>query len=156
MAAGRSLFLSGAANPRAALLGLLIVEPLFVIPLWLLRMGHFPIAATATVAVFEFLVVAASLAPGPATPGLGAAFTIPMTIAALVLRRPGLLVVTAISIAATWIGRILPDHAAGSLNGTVNLTIELLILGLVLDRFGVSLRDALAGQLRHSRDVEAA
>src|SRR5512132_4396961 len=56
-------------NPRRGLLALALLEPLFLIPFWLLRTGHFPIAATATVAVFEFLVVAATLAPGAATPG---------------------------------------------------------------------------------------
>jgi signal transduction histidine kinase/AmiR/NasT family two-component response regulator len=141
-------------DPGTGLLALVLLEPLFLIPLWLLRSGHFPVAATATVAVFEFLVVAAALAPGPVTPGLGAAFTIPMTIAALVLRRPGLVVVTAIAISAIIVSRLLPDHAIGSVNGTINLILELAVLGVVLDRFGVSLRDALGRELAHHRELE--
>jgi signal transduction histidine kinase/CheY-like chemotaxis protein len=143
-------------NPRRGLLALALLEPLFLIPFWLLRTGHFPIAATATVAVFEFLVVAATLAPGAATPGLGAAFTIPMTIAAVVLRRPGLVVVTATSIGAIIVSGFLPDHASTTVSGTVNLILELTILGVVLDRFGVSLRNALARELTHHRELELA
>jgi signal transduction histidine kinase/FixJ family two-component response regulator len=142
---------------RDAVLFFIILEPLFVIPLWLLRTGHHQLAATATVGVFEFLVVAGILAPGPPTPGLGAAFTIPMTIAALVLRRPALIVVTAVSMTAVVVSRLLPDHADFvTTSGTIGLLIDLGILAVVLDLFGVTLRDALAGELRHHTDLEAA
>jgi signal transduction histidine kinase len=133
-----------------------LLEPLFIIPLWLLRTGHFPLAATVTVAVFEFLVVAGILAPGPPTPGLGAAFTIPMTIAALVLRRRGLVVVTAVSIAAFVISRYLPDRGVVNVGATVGLILDLSLLAVVLDRFGVTLRDALAGEIRHHEELELA
>ncbi len=145
---------SASVRQIAIFFGLLV--PLFVIPLWLLRTGHFPVAATVTVAVFEFIVVAGILAPGPPTPGLGAAFTIPMTIAALVLRRQGLIVVTAVSVIAFLISRYLPDRGAVSVGPTVGLIIDLALLAIVLDRFGVSLRDALAGELRHHTELEAA
>ena len=150
-----SLAIPGGSSPRNAVLTLAIVEPLFIIPLLLLRSGHFPIAATATVGVFEFLVVATALATGVATPGLGAAFAIPMTIAALVLRRTGLVIVTATSLVAIIGGRLLPGHETTPVGATINLVLGLTILGFVLDRFGVTLRDALAGEFRHSRELEA-
>jgi signal transduction histidine kinase len=150
-----ALVLGGTAIRDIALFfGLL--EPLFIVPLWLLRTGNFPLAATVTVAVFEFLVVAGILAPGQPTPGLGAAFTIPMTIAALVLRRQGLIVVTAVSLIAFVVSRYLPDRGVVNVGATVGLIIDLSLLALVLDRFGVTLRDALAGELRHHNDLEVA
>src|SRR4029079_8984109 len=87
-------FIPGLGSFQQALLALAILEPLFIIPLALLRSGHFTIASTATVAVFEVIVVLTVLARGPIAPSTGAAFAIPMTIAAVVLRRPGLVVVT--------------------------------------------------------------
>jgi signal transduction histidine kinase/CheY-like chemotaxis protein len=141
---------------REAVLFFVLLEPLFILPLWLLRTGHYPLAATATVAVFEFLVVAAILAPGPPAPGVGAAFTIPMTIAALILRRPGLIVVTAVSMLAVVVSRFLPDHASVTTAGTIGLLLDLGLLAIVLDLFGVTLRDALAGELRHHTELEAA
>jgi signal transduction histidine kinase/CheY-like chemotaxis protein len=141
---------------REAVLFFVLLEPLFILPLWLLRTGHYPLAATATVAVFEFLVVAAILAPGPPAPGVGAAFTIPMTIAALILRRPGLIVVTAVSMIAVVVSRFLPDHASVTTAGTIGLLLDLGLLAIVLDLFGVTLRDALAGELRHHTELEAA
>jgi signal transduction histidine kinase/CheY-like chemotaxis protein len=136
--------------------GFLLIEPLFLIPLWLLRIGHFPLAATATVAVFEFVVVVAVLAAGPASPGTGVAFAIPMTIAALVLRRPGLVATTAIAIATILVYEATPGHDSLPAAAIVNLSISLGILGLVLDRFGISLRDALAGEIRQRKELEAA
>jgi signal transduction histidine kinase/CheY-like chemotaxis protein len=135
--------------------GFLLIEPLFLIPLWLLRIGHFPLAATATVAVFEFVVVVAVLAAGPGSPGTGVAFAIPMTIAALVLRRPGLVATTAIAIATILVYEATPGHDTLTTAAIVNLSISLAILGLVLDRFGISLRDALAGEIRQRRELEA-
>ena len=146
----------GGSPIRTALLFFGLVEGLFVIPLWLLRTGHFPLAATATVAVFEFVVVAGLLAPGPPTPGLGAALTIPMTIAALVLRRPGLLVVTAVSLVAILASRLVPEHASTPVAGSFALMLDLVLLAVVLDRFGVGLRNALTGELRHHTELEAA
>jgi signal transduction histidine kinase len=79
-----------------------------------------------------------------------------MTIAALVLRRRGLIVVTAVSIAAFLVSRILPDRGALNIGATLGLIVDLGLLAIVLDRFGVSLRDALAGELRHHTELEAA
>ncbi|MEA2545695.1 MAG: two-component system, cell cycle sensor histidine kinase and response regulator CckA [Chloroflexota bacterium] len=135
--------------------GFLLIEPLFLIPLWLLRIGHFPLAATATVAVFEFVVVVAVLAAGPGSPGIGVAFAIPMTIAALVLRRPGLVATTVIAIATILVYEATPGHDTLTTAAIVNLSISLAILGLVLDRFGISLRDALAGEIRQRKELEA-
>src|SRR5262249_44461651 len=101
-------------------------------------------------------VVAGTLAPGPPTPGLGAAFTIPMTIAALVLRRPGLIVVTLVSLSVILISWFLPDHTSATVAGTIVLMADLTFLAVVLDRFGVTLRDALAGELRHHDEMDAA
>jgi signal transduction histidine kinase/CheY-like chemotaxis protein len=135
--------------------GFLLIEPLFLIPLWLLRIGHFPLAATATVAVVEFVVVVAVLAAGPGSPGIGVAFAIPMTIAALVLRRPGLVATTVIAIATILVYEATPGHDTLTTAAIVNLSISLAILGLVLDRFGISLRDALAGEIRQRKELEA-
>jgi signal transduction histidine kinase/CheY-like chemotaxis protein len=149
-----SLVLPGFSNPRSAILALVLLGGLFAVPLALLRIGHFPLAAAATVTVFEFIVVVLVLAAGPGYPGTGVAFAIPMTIAALVLRRPGLVITTVVSIgaiAASWLG----GHEDVPPSTLVNLGVTLGVLGLVLDRFGVSLRDALAGELRHHRELEA-
>jgi len=143
-------------NRASAVLGFALLEPLFLIPLWLLRQGHFPLAATATVAVFEFLVVVGVLAAGPGSPGTGVAFAIPMTIAALVLRRPGLIATTAIAIGVILAYQLTPGHPVLPASSIVNLTLALAILGVVLDRFGISLRDALAGEIRHREALEAA
>ena len=132
-----------------------LLELLFLIPLWLLRIGHFPIAATAIVGVFEFLVIVGAISTGPGTPGIGAAFAIPMTIAALVLRRPGLLAATAVSIAGVVAAYLVPGHGA-PVSGAVNLIVTIAILGVVLDRFGVGLREALAGELRSHLAAEEA
>jgi signal transduction histidine kinase/CheY-like chemotaxis protein len=144
----------GSASRGQALLAFAIIEPLFLIPLWLLRRGHFPLAATATVAVFEFVVIVGVLAVGPASPGTGVAFAIPMTIAALVLRRPGLIVATLLAIAAIVAYQI--GHPTLPSSVVVSLSISLGVLGIVLDRFGVSLRDALAGEIGHRRSLETA
>jgi signal transduction histidine kinase/ActR/RegA family two-component response regulator len=151
-----TLVVQGAAGLPRALLGLGLLEPLFIIPLLLLRSGYFLLAATTTVAVFEFIVVATVVAVGPTTPGTGAAIAVPMTIAALVLRRPGLVVVTVVSIAAVLVAPFLPGHEGSATSASINLSVTLLLLGVVLDRFGVSVRDALAGELRHHREAEQA
>ena len=153
---GLALVIPGFGNQGQVIRGFLLIEPLFLIPLWLLRIGHFPLAATATVAVFEFVVVVAVLAAGPASPGTGVAFAIPMTIAALVLRRPGLVATTAIAIATILVYEVTPGHDTLPTAAIVNLLISLGILGLVLDRFGISLRDALAGEIRQRKELEAA
>ena len=93
-----ALVIPGFGNPGPTLRSFLLLEALFLIPLWMLRIGRFPLAATATVGVFEVIVVITVLATGPGSPGTGVAFAIPMTIAALVLRRPGLIATTAIAI----------------------------------------------------------
>jgi signal transduction histidine kinase/ActR/RegA family two-component response regulator len=152
---GASLVVPGFNTPRNAILGLLLLGPLFAIPLALLRMGHFPIAAAATVAVFEFITVVLVLAAGPGSPSTGLAFAIPMTIAALVLRRPGLLITTALSIVAIVASSQLAEHGTTSASDVANLCITLAVLGIVLDRFGVSLRESLAAELRHHRELEA-
>jgi len=151
-----AIFLPGFGTPGSPLLGFVLLEAVFLIPLWLLRSGHFPLAATATVAVFEFIVVVAVLTAGPGAPGTGVAFAIPMTIAALVLGRPGLIVTTAISIGTIVVYQASPGHPVLSAPVAINLTISLGILGVVLDRFGVSLRDALAGEVRHRDQLTAA
>src|SRR6266576_761430 len=143
-------------GPAGAVIGFALLEPLFLIPLWLLRHGHFPLAATVTVAVFEFIVVVGVLVVGPSAPGTGVAFAIPMTIAALVLRRPGLIVTTTIAIGTILIYEATPGHDAMTTPAVLNLAISLAILGAVLDRFGISLRDALAGEIRQRGQLDAA
>ena len=106
--------------------------------------------------MFEFLVVVGVLAAGPGSPGTGVAFAIPMTIAALVLRRPGLIATTAIAIGVILAYQLTPGHPVLPASSIVNLTLALAILGVVLDRFGISLRDALAGEIRHREALEAA
>jgi signal transduction histidine kinase/ActR/RegA family two-component response regulator len=152
-----SLVVPDIIDPRNAILGVALLGPLFAIPLALLRIGHFMLAATATVFVFLFIVCVLVFAVGPGSPGTGVAFAITMTIAAVVLRRPGLIVATAVAIVAIVAsGLLVPGRAPLTETAVVNLCITLGVLGLVLDRFGVSLRDALAGELRHHRAAEAA
>jgi signal transduction histidine kinase/ActR/RegA family two-component response regulator len=151
-----AILLPGFADTAQTIRGFLLLEPLFLIPLWLLRQGHFPLAATATVAVFEFVVVMAVLAAGPGSPSTGVAFAIPMTIAALVLRRPGLIVTTLISIGTILAWVATPGHDPIPSSAILSLTIGLAVLGLVLDRFGISLRNALGGEIRHRTELEAA
>ena len=149
-----SIVVPGLSNPLAAVRSLLILEPLFLIPLWLLRSGYFPLASTATVGVFEFVILIAVAATGPSMPATGAAFAIPMTIAALVLRRPGLIVVTTVSIAGILGSTLLPGHVAISVSALVNLLVSLGLLGVILDRFAVTMRDALSREISHHRELE--
>jgi len=151
-----ALVIPGYGNPGPTLRSFLLLEALFLIPLWMLRIGRFPLAATATVGVFEVIVVIAVLATGPGAPGTGVAFAIPMTIAALVLRRPGLIATTAIAIGTILVYEATPGHETLPASSIVSLSISLGVLGLVLDRFGVSLRDALAGEIRHRLELEGA
>ncbi len=141
--------------PQTAL-AFVLLQPLFLIPFALLRSGHFNLAATATVAVFEFIVITGILAVGPTTPGTGAAIAVPMTIAALVLRRPGLLVVTAVSLGAILLAPFLPGHSEPPEGSTSGLILSVALVAIVLDRFAITMRDALAGELRHHREAEAA
>ena len=146
------VLLRGGQGLVGALVGLGILTALFGVPLVLLRRGHFSIAAAVTVGAFEILIIAVVIQTGVTTPGTGVAFAIPMTIAALVLRRPGLIIVTVASIAAIVIVRLLPGHEDDpSVSG---LVIILGILGFVLDRFGVSLRNALTNELAHRAALE--
>ena len=147
---------SGFGSPGQLLITFGLVEPLFLIPLWLLRRGHFPLAAMATVAVFEFVVVVAVLAVGPTAPSTGLAFAIPMTIAALILRRPGLVATTGIAIATIVVDQASPGRVPIPSTAILNLIASLLIMGVVLDRFGISLRNALGGEIRHRRELETA
>jgi signal transduction histidine kinase/CheY-like chemotaxis protein len=127
---------------------------LFLIPMWLLRSGYFPLAATATVGVFEFVILIAIAAVGPSAPATGAAFAVPMTIAALVLRRPGLVVVTAASILGILGSNLLPEHVPISTSALVNLVVSLGLLGIILDRFGVTMRNSLSREIDHHRELE--
>ncbi|TMF41551.1 MAG: response regulator [Chloroflexi bacterium] len=146
----------GLGSAPDAIRGFLIVEPLFLIPLWLLRRGWFTLAASATVLVIEFIVVVAVLAVGPGTPGTGVAFAIPMTIAALVLRRPGLIAVTFASVAVVLVGNALPLRTPVTSGAVLNLLVTLSVLGLILDRFGVTLRDSLGREMSQRHDLEEA
>jgi signal transduction histidine kinase/ActR/RegA family two-component response regulator len=153
-----AIVIPGFGSPLTAIRSFLLLEPLFLIPLWLLRRGQFTLAASATVFVIEFIVVAAVLAVGAGAPGTGVAFAIPMTIAALVLRRPGLIVVTLVSLGALLVGETSLVRGATPLPvGTlINLFVTLGVLGVILDRFGVTLRESLTREIRHGQDLERA
>jgi signal transduction histidine kinase/ActR/RegA family two-component response regulator len=151
-----AIVVPGLGRPFEAIRALILLEPLFLIPLWLLRSGHFPLAATATVGVFEFVVLIAVLAVGPSPAATGAAFAIPMTIAALVLRRPGLIAIAIISIVGIVFSATLPGRPPIDRGGLVNLVASLALLGVILDRFAVTTRDALSRELRHHRELEEA
>jgi signal transduction histidine kinase len=155
VAAVLAIAVPGLGDPPAVLRALLLLEPLFLIPLWLLRSGYFPLAATATVGVFECVILIAVAAGGPGAPATGAAFAIPMTIAALVLRRPGLIAVTVASILGVVGSDLLPGHVALAPGALVNLVISLALLGLILDRFAVTMRDTLSREIIHHRELEA-
>ena len=154
LAALIAIVVPGLGRPLEAIRGLLLLEPLFLIPLWLLRTGHFPLAATATVGVFEFVVLIAVLAVGPSPSATGAAFAIPMTIAALVLRRPGLIAIAITSIVGILFSSTLPGRAPIDRGALVNLVASLALLGVILDRFAVTMRDALTRELSHHRELE--
>ena len=153
VAAIGTVIIRGVDGIPAAIGGFVIFGGLFGIPIWLLRRGQFPIAALATVLVLEFLVVVTVLATGPAAAGTGPILALPMTIAALVLRRPGLIVVTAVTLAAIAIAALLPV-GAGSTNGLPGRVIAILILAVILDQFGVTLREALGRETRHREELE--
>jgi signal transduction histidine kinase/CheY-like chemotaxis protein len=144
----------GLGDASTAIRALVLLEPLFLIPMWLLRSGYFPLAATATVGVFEFVILIAIAAVGPSAPATGAAFAVPMTIAALVLRRPGLVVVTAASILGILGSNLLPEHVPISTSALVNLVVSLGLLGIILDRFGVTMRNSLSREIDHHRELE--
>jgi signal transduction histidine kinase/ActR/RegA family two-component response regulator len=151
-----AVVIPGFGSPITAIRSFLLLEPLFLIPLWLLRRGQFTLAASATVFVIEFVVVAAVLAVGAGAAGTGVAFAIPMTIAALVLRRPGLIVVTLVSLGALLVGQTSLVRGATPLPGgaLINLFVTLGVLGVILDRFGVTLRESLTREIRHGREME--
>jgi signal transduction histidine kinase/ActR/RegA family two-component response regulator len=155
VAALATIAIRGSAGVPAAIGGVAIFGGLFGIPIWLLRRGQFGIAALATVLVLEFLVVITVLATGPAAAGTGPILALPMTIAALVLRRPGLIVVTAVTLAAIGLAAFLPA-GAGSTGGVLGRVVAIAILAVILDQFGVTLRDALGRETAQRRDLEQA
>ena len=147
-----SVIMRGGQGLTTILTSFAVLAALFVVPLILLRSGHFQLAAAVTVAAFEILIIVGVFnAGGVTTPGTGVAFAIPMTIAALVLRRPGLIIVTVASIAAILVSRALQGQPTTNIGG---LVIGLAMLGFVLDRFGVSLRNALTNELAHRAELE--
>ena len=79
-----------------------------------------------------------------------------MTIAALVLRRPGLIAVTFASVAVVLVGNALPLRTPVTSGAVLNLLVTLSVLGLILDRFGVTLRDSLGREMSQRHDLEEA
>jgi signal transduction histidine kinase/CheY-like chemotaxis protein len=77
-----------------------------------------------------------------------------MTIAALVLRRPGLVVVTAVSILGILGSNLLPEHDPIPTSALLNLVVSLGLLGIILDRFAVTMRDSLSREIGHHRELE--
>ena len=149
-----SLAIPGLTTPFDTIRSLLLLEPLFLIPLWLLRSGFFRLAATATVGVFEFVIVIAVAAGGAGAPATGAVFAITMTIAALVLGRPGLIVVTIVSMVAIVGSDVVPGYTRIARPALLYLLVSLGLLGVILDRFAVTMRDALSRELSQHHDLE--
>jgi rsbT co-antagonist protein RsbR len=88
------------------------------------------------------------------------AFAIPITLAGLVIGRSGLLIASGLSVAFVLLGAIVQANVTPTGGRSPFLTVATFILiisvlGLFLDRFGASLKEALVAAMSRERELEA-
>ncbi|HEU5099146.1 MAG TPA: STAS domain-containing protein [Roseiflexaceae bacterium] len=134
--------------------------------LFLLRRGRFNPAVGLAVSGIILAVGLALIASGlPGSAGIFMAFTVPVTMAGLLLDRKGLLVASGAVIGVVLLVALLQSLVPGAVgfipsrnsNATSLIPIFILIvavLSLFLDRFGMSLRDALTATQARENELE--
>ncbi|MFO7168182.1 MAG: PAS domain S-box protein, partial [Chloroflexota bacterium] len=127
----------------------LIATGLVAIPLVLLRRGRLALAAAILVGLLEAPALLAIWIAGPERAWAGVlALTLPLALAALVLGRRALIVVTLVSIVGVTLSAVrhAPMTSLDSANApSISLMFALLtgVLALFLDRFGATFRSTL-------------
>lgn len=157
---------SGQSNLKIGLIAYTILEIGTLSGFMLLRRGRFHSAVALTISGIVLAIGSALIASGfPGSAGIYLAFTVPITMAGLLLGRRGLLltsgVVIGIVISAAVLRSIAPGltgfspsspDSAASILPTFILIIA--ILSLFLDRFGTSLRNALTTTQAREQELE--
>jgi anti-anti-sigma regulatory factor len=136
--------------------GLLI--PCNIGALALLRRGRFTAAVyLASLSIILTIGMALVATENVLSPTALVAFTIPVALAGLLLGRRGILLAAGLSIAFVVITATVNDRASeGSLFSIVaTFALELGLLSLLLDRFGNSLRRALATARAREQELES-
>ncbi|MDQ2996272.1 MAG: STAS domain-containing protein [Chloroflexota bacterium] len=156
---GLLISVSNATEQSSLTVGMLSYAILIVCTLGglrLLRRGRFRPSVALAISGIIVAVGSALIAGGfPGSVGIYLAFTLPITMAGLLLRRRDLLltisVIIGVVVAAALLKSIAPSltgfspSAPASANSIIPTFILIVaVLGLFLDRFGTSLRDALS------------
>ena len=133
--------------------------------LTLLRQGHFRPSVALAISAIVLVVGSALIAVGfPGAVGIYLAFTLPITMAGLLLGRRELLltcgVIIGVVVSAALLKSIAPNLTGFSPSSPASATsiipifiLIVTILGLFLDRFGTSLRDALSGTQAREQEL---
>jgi rsbT co-antagonist protein RsbR len=134
--------------------------------LWLLRRGRFHLSVGLAISGIIVAVGSSLIAGGfPGSVGIYLAFTLPITMAGLLLGRRGLLLtsvaVIGIVVAAALLKSIAPNltgfrpSSPASASNIIPIFILIVaVLGLFLDRFGTSLRDALSATQAREQELK--
>jgi rsbT co-antagonist protein RsbR len=168
-AIGLLISVINAAGQSPLTIGLIAYAILIVCTLGglrLLRRGHFRPSVALAISGIVVAVGSALIAGGfPGSIGIYLAFTLPITMAGLLLGRRGLLLTSGIIIGVVVLAALLKSIAP-SLTGfspsspasaTSIIPIFILIvavLGLFLDRFGTSLRNALSATQAREQELD--
>jgi rsbT co-antagonist protein RsbR len=131
-----------------------------------LRRGRFRPAVALGISGIIVAVSSSLIAVGfPASMGIYLAFTVPITIAGLLLGRRGLLLTSSVIIGILIFAALLrsiapsltgfsPSSPATAVGTIASFILIIAVLALCLDRFSTSLRDALAATQVREQDLE--
>src|SRR4051812_1703839 len=134
--------------------------------LWLLRRGRFRPSVAMAISGIVLAVGGALIATGfPGSVGIYLAFTLPITIAGLLLGRRALLLTSGTIIGIVVVAALLksiapslagfsPSSPASAANILPTFILTIAILSLFLDRFGTSLRNALTTTQARELELE--
>jgi rsbT co-antagonist protein RsbR len=168
-AMGLLISIIGSAEQSISIVGLIAYSILIICTLnglLLLRRGRFRPSVALAISGIVLAVGSALIASGfPGSVGIYLAFTIPITMAGLLLSRRGLLMTSGIVIGFVAVAALLKSiapnlngpssSASTSDSGLLPMFILIItILSLFLDRFGTSLRNALTTTQAREQELE--
>jgi rsbT co-antagonist protein RsbR len=166
---GLMISIIGSAGQSISIIGLIAYSILIICTLSgliLLRRGRFRPAVALAISGIVLAVGSALIASGfPGSVGIYLAFTVPITMAGLLLNRRGLLLTSGVVIGFVVVAALLksfvPDLTSLSPSSPVSTSgivpmfmLIITILSLFLDRFGTSLRNALATTQAREQELE--
>jgi anti-anti-sigma factor len=132
----------------------------------MVRRGLFSPAVLLITCVIVLMIGAAVLGSGQfASSGSLLAFSVPITMAGLLLGRRGLVPVAGLSVAVVVIAGALQEFAPGNLTSSpattsstwspvISFVLLVSVLSLIIDRFGTSLREALVSSQEYAHELE--